>query len=1014
MKKWLKKFWVFFYRTVEVLLAFAFVAVLMLFWRLAQGPIEIKGFTPLLAKALLSEDAPPMKVVMDTAFLELGFDRNHLLDITATNIAFIRADGQVELEAPKIYVSFDFFELLRKQFIPQSIVFEQPYFHFEINDEKKAEKQVKSSGSEFLKKTQKILSDINHLDSFTIIDGTMAIDLKKNEKQISLTELNVDLFHDTDETLTIKSDFKVYSDEKFTPFWLSGSFTAESSKLMLETTFKDIDLNDISFFTKDAFVADMVIDGQVRFFLSLDKISQDWRYMVDSILFDVHTQKEGNLFLAGELNTSYPIKTGRFVGNIDKDVSAVHLTTGTINLYGPMIRATADVEELGDFLDSDDLSVLKTNLSATVLNMPMKRVPEVWPSSLGGDAHSWVKENIPTGIVDKAYFVLKFDGSNLSTVKGLCEVSDADVNYLDGQPTVSDVKANVVLQLGQVDIEILSGHVDDLNLTGGMLNLTELYSDKPMAKMALNIDGQLKTALDILDRKPLNFLSDFGIDATVVSGQATGKVLLDFPLTDDTTPSDVMVDVEAKAMDVQMPVPNLPLSLKDGQFNLSVQNDGLDLTGSALVDDMPTTLIWKNHFKPDSNLINEYDVSFDLSPSYLEKYVPNVQKYIKGNAVVKLDAKQDRTTNISLDLFADLKDMEVKFPISYTKEIGTEATFAMLMTVFPDKTEIKSVVFEAPEDKALIEGDALFNGKTILNLTKIQTEQNDASLTFEKDDNQKIFITLTGEKLNLYDILHPDSQERQKISETNEVVLKIPDFSFKTNIDYVMTGKDAPPLSNVKINLDKHQGKWEDVSIDMMTTVPFVVRMTEDKQHISVGTQNMGELLWYLGFTDRLRGGVLNGQIEQTQDGTLSGVLTVNDYQLTKASVLMQLATVLGVIDAFSDTIDFKRARIPFDLSPDFNLTLKDVVASGTNLGITLQGVISPDNIALDGTFVPAYAINSLLGKIPLIGGVFSAEKGGGLIGLAFSIKGKPSDIKTETYPSSMLTPGFIRKIFQD
>ena len=83
-------------------------------------------------------------------------------------------------------------------------------------------------------------------------------------------------------------------------------------------------------------------------------------------------KKEGNLFLAGELNTSYPIKTGRFVGNIDKDVSAVHLTTGTINLYGPMIRATADVEELGDFLDTDDLSVLKTNLSATVLNMPMR------------------------------------------------------------------------------------------------------------------------------------------------------------------------------------------------------------------------------------------------------------------------------------------------------------------------------------------------------------------------------------------------------------------------------------------------------------------------------------------------------------------------------------------------------------------------------------------------------------------------------------------------------------------
>ena len=71
-------------------------------------------------------------------------------------------------------------------------------------------------------------------------------------------------------------------------------------------------------------------------------------------------------------------------------------------------------------------------------------------------------------------------------------------------------------------------------------------------------------------------------------------------------------------------------------------------------------------------------------------------------------------------------------------------------------------------------------------------------------------------------------------------------------------------------------------------------------------------------------------------------------------------------------------------------MTLKDARTSGTELGLTAKGQIDldRDQLALEGTIVPAYAINSIVGDIPLIGSLLAGEKGGGLIAFSYSVKG--------------------------
>ena len=88
-----------------------------------------------------------------------------------------------------------------------------------------------------------------------------------------------------------------------------------------------------------------------------------------------------------------------------------------------------------------------------------------------------------------------------------------------------------------------------------------------------------------------------------------------------------------------------------------------------------------------------------------------------------------------------------------------------------------------------------------------------------------------------------------------------------------------------------------------------------------------------------------------------------------------------GILDQLRGKgIGFAIFNAPFTLHNGV-LEIKDARASGTELGMTAEGRVANDTVNFKGTIVPFYAVNSVLGKIPLVGPIFSGgEKGGGLL----------------------------------
>jgi uncharacterized protein YhdP len=125
----------------------------------------------------------------------------------------------------------------------------------------------------------------------------------------------------------------------------------------------------------------------------------------------------------------------------------------------------------------------------------------------------------------------------------------------------------------------------------------------------------------------------------------------------------------------------------------------------------------------------------------------------------------------------------------------------------------------------------------------------------------------------------------------------------------------------------------------------------------------------------------------------------------------LSAALLTGLLDLLrGDGIGFDRLEAR-GLLRDGDVTIRDLRASGPALGIQARGRLDldGDRIDIEGTIVPANALNSLFGRIPIIGEVLF---GPGLFAARYTLRGPRDEPDVAINPLSALAPGVLRNIF--
>jgi hypothetical protein len=191
----------------------------------------------------------------------------------------------------------------------------------------------------------------------------------------------------------------------------------------------------------------------------------------------------------------------------------------------------------------------------------------------------------------------------------------------------------------------------------------------------------------------------------------------------------------------------------------------------------------------------------------------------------------------------------------------------------------------------------------------------------------------------------------------------------------------------------------------------------DERRDFHLDSADAGTFLLAFGSYDGLQHGVLTVDGGYDSTGATSGTLKLTKFRILRAPLIgkiLQAVTIYGAADAVSGPgLQFDTLIAPFSIARN-TLTLSGARAYSTSLGFTVAGTIAlgSDDADLQTTIIPLYALNALPGKIPLIGPLFRAEKGGGLISMRAKITGPLDEPKISVNPLSALTPGVLQGVF--
>jgi hypothetical protein len=228
-------------------------------------------------------------------------------------------------------------------------------------------------------------------------------------------------------------------------------------------------------------------------------------------------------------------------------------------------------------------------------------------------------------------------------------------------------------------------------------------------------------------------------------------------------------------------------------------------------------------------------------------------------------------------------------------------------------------------------------------------------------------------------------------------------------------------LRQVAANLLRNGGEWRAAQIDAHHSGggALWLRLGEegDGQRVAFQADDLGAVLKLLDVTDGVVGGRLriDGFLSrEAGKRVLRAHLEGEDYKVKSSSTalrVLSLPSLTGIASTLSGSgLPFSTLRGDV-VYRDGILSIEKALGYGESIGVTATGWLDTgrDRLQLNGTVAPAYALNSLPGKVPVIGAALGGLQG--LFAADIRLSGAMSDPEVEVNPLSVLAPGGLRQL---
>lgn len=665
----------------------------------------------------------------------------------------------------------------------------------------------------------------------------------------------------------------------------------------------------------------------------------------------------------------------------------------------------------------------------TVDHVLLADMPGLWPEKWGGHARPWLVQNITAGMAHDghAHFVVETgqDGAHPKLVglsAGLVG-EDITVHWLRPAPPVEHVQASLAMSTPDLlEITASKGQEGALQLQNGQLRITGLsFKDQEMSIDA-GVAGPVPALITLLKHPALHLLSDHPIPVQRPAGMLQGKLQITLPLDNDVQFEQVGIHASGRLSGLRLGAVVAGRDLEQGDIAIDVTQDGLHASGPATVAGIASQIGLTMDFTPGAatQIVQHATLAGQTTPRQLAAAGLDPGSAMpSGTALVTADYSEQRGGQALVALRADLREAALALP-GWKKPPGAGATVSGRLTLMKGRlVEIDSLRAEGPGLR--IEGRAELAGnepvRLVLNPIEIGPTRARGEIELAPAPGMPTRLNLSGTVLDLSTIFSSKPGGSGAGGSG-----KAPGFIADVKFDRIILAH-GNSFGLVQAHAEHDGSRLRALHLQTAGPERVLADVVPESagRRVSLHAVDAGTLFRALDLTQTIVGGTLAIQArydDRAAGMPLSGQADLTDFHVQDAPAvgkLLQALSVFGLPEAMSGPgLKLDRLSAPFVWNGD-QLYLGESTATSTSLGLTAKGKIDVAQHTLDvaGTVVPFYAVNAALGRLPVIGRLFSPERGGGLFSLSYGLHGNLANPSVAVNPLSILTPGLARRLFR-
>jgi hypothetical protein len=743
-----------------------------------------------------------------------------------------------------------------------------------------------------------------------------------------------------------------------------------------------------------------------------------------------------------------PVRGLKAEGRLDArrarlELERATMTLGSAAAPGPTLGLSGAAQE------RDDARIFAGTV--TLRHLAMEESGLYWPEGLAEGARKWVTRNITGGSLDTlaAEFSIRAPNDDSEKIEiqrsdGTLSYHGLDVQYLREVPAVVGLDGTAVFDRTALRLKAVEGASQNLRVQDVAIDITGLDEREQTAVVDLGIEGAVRDAMDLLDYPRFDLVSKLGIAPADTGGSFAGRLMVSVPLIADVTFDDIGLHFAASIDEASIRDIRPGFNAGNGQLDLDVDTSRLHVAGPIQINGVPIDLDWTEAFTADSPFASKARITaVDVDAAARSALGIELDPYVRGPLSVVIDATFAPGGDGTINAIADLAAAELALPfLRWRKEAGAGGDAEAVIAVDKNRpTRLTSVRLDAGSLSA--EGRGAFDpvseasaGDGWLDLDRLVFAGSALSAVSVQWTADDLAVEIGGGTLDAAPFVAQGEAEMDA-----DGLPLAGSFSLSAANLRQVTFADGRFLENVQVRLHRSSQGWEHV--DLKALVPS--QLASAHGDVAAGPQSFtfrygprgvggeypllarisdaGGLLRALDAVDGIKGGYC--EIVGSSDGAAADYPTraslscqrITDTEASPMGKILNALSISGIRQALAgEGITFDQARGDVVWHKG-TATVVSAEANNNGLGVTFEGrlAIDPHHIDARGTVLPAYTVNRLIGRIPLIGGLF--HEGQGFLAAHFRVTGRLADPKITAQPIKSITPSILvrfQNLFRD